>query len=181
MIRAAVRALIRPRPLRPPALSWMPVLRPATEADAPALAAILSDWIDATPWMPRRHSRLEERGFVLRLIREMTVTVAMAPGATGGPARPRGFLARRDGFIHALYLAPQARRRGLGRRLLDAAKAEAPALELWVFQANAPARAFYRAQGFAEAESGDGSGNDEGLPDLRLVWQRAATGEAEHG
>nr|WP_275982153.1 GNAT family N-acetyltransferase [Frigidibacter sp. ROC022] len=128
--------------------------------------------------MPRLHSHAEEREFLRHLIREMQVTVA----ETGGRSpRPCGFLARREGFIHALYLAPQARRQGLGRRLLDAAKAERPALELWAFQANTPARAFYRAQGFAEVELGDGRGNDEGLPDVRLNWRRAEAEEAGHG
>ena len=142
-------------------------LRPARPSDAAALAAILSDWIDATPWMPRIHSRAEDRGFVARLIAEMTVTVAERDG------RAAGFLARRDGFVHALYLAPAERRRGTGRRLLRAAQADCAELVLWCFQANAPARAFYASEGFVAAEATDGAGNDEHLPDLRLVWHRA--------
>ena len=34
--------------------------------------------------------------------------------------------------------------------------------------------AFYRHHGFAETARGDGSANDEGLPDLTLHWQREA-------
>jgi GNAT superfamily N-acetyltransferase len=140
-------------------------LRPARAADAAALATILSDWIDATPWMPRIHSRDQDRCFTARLIDEMSVTLAEE-------AAPLGFIALRDGFVHALYVAADARRRGIGRQLLAAARAEAAALTLWTFQANREARAFYAREGFVEVEAGDGSGNDEGLPDLRLEWHR---------
>ena len=146
-------------------------LRPARAGDAPALAAILSGWIDATPWMPRIHTYDEDRGFARHLIAEMEVTVCCRRPLGLLRGRPLGFLARRDHFIHALYLAPEARRRGLGRRLLRAAKAESGDLTLWCFQSNGPARAFYASEGFREVEFGDGSGNDEGLPDVRLEWR----------
>jgi ribosomal protein S18 acetylase RimI-like enzyme len=141
-------------------------LRPARPGDAAALGAILSDWADETEWLPRTHSRDEDRGFAGHLIGAMSVTVAVAGG------RPVGFLARREGYIHALYLAAHARGMGIGRRLVAAAQAAADELTLWTFQANAPARAFYDALGFAEAERTDGAGNDEGLPDVRLLWRR---------
>lgn len=148
-------------------------LRPAESGDAPDLAAILSDWIENTPWVPRIHSRAEHVGFASRLISGMEVVVA------GQPAQ--GFLARRDGFIHALYIATDARGAGLGGRLLDAAKLASDHLTLWTFQANAPARKFYARQGFAEVEFGSGVGNDEGLPDVRLVWTRDRDRETDHG
>ena len=145
------------------ALARPAALRPARPADAAALGAILSDWIDATPWMPRIHSRDQDRGFAARMIAEMTVTVAVVDA-------PAGFLARRAHFIHALYLTADARRGGIGRLLLDDAKAGARRLTLWTFQANHPARRFYVREGFAEVERTDGAGNDEHLPDLRLEW-----------
>jgi L-amino acid N-acyltransferase YncA len=141
-------------------------LRPARPEDAPALGAILSDWIDETDWMPRLHSRDEDHGFAARLIAEMQVMVAEARG------QPVGFLARREHFVHALYLSAAARGRGIGRRLLAAAQDVADELTLWTFQANHAAREFYAALGFREVETGDGAGNDEGLPDVRLAWRR---------
>jgi len=145
----------------------IPLLRPARPRDAAALGAIMADWVEATPWVPAIHSRAAYRDFARQMIDTMTVSVA-------GRLRRRGFLARRGGFVHALYLAPGWCGRGLGRRLLAAAKAAEPRLTLWAFVANAPARAFYAREGFVEVEMGDGSGNDAGLPEVRLEWRRQA-------
>jgi chorismate mutase len=41
---------------------------------------------------------------------------------------------------------------------------------LWVFESNAPARAFYRSRGCLELERTDGSGNEERAPDVRMAW-----------
>ncbi|MGD0017872.1 MAG: GNAT family N-acetyltransferase [Candidatus Limnocylindrales bacterium] len=55
--------------------------------------------------------------------------------------------------VYAIYVLPQCWRLGLGRALLDAAVAHwhaagAETLALWVFEANAQARAFYEAMGW---------------------------------
>ncbi len=84
---------------------------------------------------------------------------------------PAGFIARDGSRIHALYVHPNARGRGLGQTLLDEAKKHMPRLELYVAQANCPARHFYTSQGFSEAARGNGAGNDENLPDILMVWQ----------
>ena len=43
-------------------------------------------------------------------------------------------------------------------------------LDLWVFQRNTVAIAFYERHGFRIAELTDGSGNEEREPDARMVW-----------
>lgn len=141
----------------------MIALRKAEVTDAPVLAGILSDWIAATPWMPKLHSREGDQKFVTRLITSMDVTMA-EDGA--------GFLARDGAEVDALYVAEPARRSGYGRALLDHAKKEVPRLELWTFQANDAALAFYAAHGFHELKRTDGTRNDEKLPDVRLMWER---------
>lgn len=141
-------------------------LRPARPTEAAALARILTDWARDTPWMPKLHTPNEDAGFLYRLIRDKEVTVVASAW------RVQGFMARDGAVIHALYLRRRARRRGWGRALLDLAKSRSDRLELWCFQANAPARGFYAAQGFTEAERTDGRGNDEALPDVRLEWER---------
>ncbi|MDF1854352.1 GNAT family N-acetyltransferase [Pseudooceanicola sp.] len=144
-------------------------LRPAYPLDAGRIGAIMSDFIDQTDWMPRVHTRAEEIAFADRLIALGWTQVALLEG------RVAGFLSRDGAEVVALYLATTARRRGIGRRLIEAAQAETDRLSLWCFQANAAARSFYLALGFHEAARSDGAGNDEGLPDIQFLWQGGPT------
>jgi GNAT superfamily N-acetyltransferase len=74
------------------------------------------------------------------------------------------------GWVNHLYVHPDRARRGIGAALLRLAKSREPPLQLWTFQANQPARAFYARHGFAEVEFTDGATNMERAPDVRLVW-----------
>lgn len=143
-------------------------LAPARQKDAVPLAAILWDWAAETPWMPKLHARPDTEVFLERLITNAEVTCLRNWNGV------HGFIAREGEMIHALYLRPGAQGRGWGARLLDHAKARCDALTLWAFQANADARAFYRREGFVEVEETDGAGNDEKLPDVRMVWRSDA-------
>ncbi len=138
-------------------------LRDATVADAPALALVLGNWIRDTPWMPKLHTKAQDLIFVTQLITTRVVRME---------DRGLGFLARQDGEIDALYLVPSARGQGLGKALLDEAKAAEEMLTLWAFQANLGARRFYEREGFVEAFMTNGGDNVEGLKDVRLVWER---------
>lgn len=135
--------------------------------DGPAISAILSDWIDETPWMPRIHTPEENRGFGRMVIDKTDVSVARVDGQVVG------FIAQRLGFIHSLYMTRLARGQGIGKQLLDCAKSQQDALELRSFQANMNARKFYARHGFVEVEQTDGRANDEKLPDVRLIWARS--------
>ena len=76
-----------------------------------------------------------------------------------------------DDWLEQLYVLPAAQGRGIGRALVEHAKLQRPGgLQLWAFESNAPARAFYEANGFVAAEFTDGSGNEERAPDVRYVW-----------
>lgn len=149
------------------------MIRRAQPTDAGAVAAILSQFIDTTDWMPRLYSRAEELSFAGTMVDRGWVIVAEPADQGSGIA---GFMALDAGFIHALYVAQECRGQGVGQRLLDAAKAHAARLELNTFQANAGAQRFYARAGFREVGRGDGRGqgsvNDEGLPDIRLIWER---------
>ena len=140
-------------------------IRPATPADAPACAAILNAWIDATPWMPRVHPHEDvERHYREFVFQKRKVTVAV-------DAAPIGYLAldAEEGFITSFFLKAEARGAGVGKRLLDNAKAGAEMLQLWTFVENEGARRFYKREGFAEADRSDGD-NEEGLPDILYRW-----------
>jgi len=87
-----------------------------------------------------------------------------------------------DGWVNQLFCRRDATGRGLGRRLLDFAKDLSPhGLQLYTFQVNDGARRFYAREGFIvyaregfiEVEWGDGSGNEESEPDVRMTWSPA--------
>ena len=133
---------------------------------APYLLAILWAFTHNTPWLPQVRSRLTDIQMMARVICRGWVQVVHD---SQGPA---GFIARDGARVHALYVHPRARRQGLGRALLDDAKARADRLDLWVLQANTAARNFYARHGFAETTRTYGAGNDENLPDILMVWQK---------
>jgi GNAT superfamily N-acetyltransferase len=83
-----------------------------------------------------------------------------------------GVLAFDPAMITALYVSQQARGTGVGKALLDGAKAKfGGPLELWTFVANTGAQAFYAREGFSVVGGSDGD-NEEGLPDLRFRWEQ---------
>lgn len=142
--------------------------RSAVAEDAQDLARILKHWIMHTDWMPKLHTDAEDLRFLTKLICDHEVTVFQDTFGLFG------FMARDQHIIHALYLHVNARGRGVGKALLDLAKSRSDRLELWTFQQNQGARRFYRRERFREVEYTDGAGNDEHLPDVRLIWERGA-------
>ena len=76
-----------------------------------------------------------------------------------------------DDWVDQLYVLPGLAGRGLGTQLLDLAKQQRPhGLQLWTFATNTGAQRFYLRHGFVVAQRTDGSGNEEGAPDIRFVW-----------
>ena len=55
-------------------------LRPARTTDAGRVGAILSAFIDDTPWMPRIHTRAEDLSFAGMMIDRGWITVAEVAG-----------------------------------------------------------------------------------------------------
>lgn len=141
------------------------MIRPAAITDAPAMADVLSRWIDATHWMPRLHTAEQDFAFCQKLLETHEVWVADCNLGIG-------FLARQGDRIDALYLAPEIRRMGWGTALLDAVKQDRTALTLWTFQANSGALAFYQANNFHISDLTDGQGNAEKLPDIFMTWSK---------
>lgn len=130
----------------------------------PRLLAILWAFTRGTAWLPKVRSPFTDLRVMCTVIRRGWVRVAF------DGAWPVGFIAREGSRIHALYVHPKARGRGVGRALLQDAKAQACQLDLYVLQQNHGAWAFYAREGFAEAGRGTGAGNDENLPDIRMIW-----------
>ncbi|MDO6586779.1 GNAT family N-acetyltransferase [Salipiger sp. 1_MG-2023] len=140
----------------------MRLLRPARSLDAGRLGAMMTE--AAPHWKPMLHSGAEDIAHVGEMIARGWVTVA-EQGA------PVGFIAREGRYIHALFVSAAAQRAGIGRALLDAAQQAEDQLDLWTFEANAPARRFYESAGFTVVGRGTGTNNAEGLPDVQYRWQ----------
>jgi len=145
----------------------------ATPDDAAACSAILHQWIMETPWYPNHAPESASEQAMLRRIGSGTVLVSK------NGADINGFIAFADGYLDCLYLTPEARGKKLGTALLDRAKALSGAgLALWVLAQNTRAIDFYRREGFMITASGDGSDNEENLPDIRMEWPNK---EAQNG
>ena len=107
------------------------------------------------------------------LLRGPATLVAQQHGPGGAQAAPHGFLAEFEGRpvgmlaartsgadtveLETMWAEPLVRRRGAGRRLLDAVSAWASdagrsALELWVLASNEGARRMYARYGFGLVE-----------------------------
>ncbi len=153
-------------------MTWGEQIRPAGADDGPALASLLVRARQAA--VPAIPPMVHDAADVLRwmstvVLPQCEVWVAEAP-----PAPPNGLLVLRDDWVEQLFLDPAGTGRGLGTRLLDQAKARRPGgLRLWTFQSNVAARRFYERHGFVVAETTDGSGNEEGSPDVLYMWSGA--------
>jgi GNAT superfamily N-acetyltransferase len=71
--------------------------------------------------------------------------------------------------VEQLYLDPAWTGQGIGSRLLVQATAALRIVKLHCFQANTGARRFYERHGFRAESFGDGTTNEEGLPDILYV------------
>lgn len=141
-------------------------IRWADPADAPALADIhvrawqagyrgllpdsLLDNLSAAERLPRWRERLTGSNELV-LIAELGGQVA--GWLVIGPQRDGDLDPQRVGEIYAIYVDPDAWRRGCGRALLASALAELRAqgfvgANLWVLRSNERARRFYESQGF---------------------------------
>ena len=139
------------------------ILRPATPADAPACAAIVRGWIEATDWMPGGPSRQEleaimRQGFDPSSGREVWVAGEV----------PRGYLSfdPEVGRIVGLYTGQPGH--GIGKALMDRVKSGRRHLWLRSHQPNLAAHRFYEREGFVTTDRDlDG---DDGVPEIRMEW-----------
>lgn len=144
-------------------------IRPAMKDDAAAIAAVYLASFAATYDFPMAHSAKEVRAWVRKdMLPQLDVWVADQDD------RVVGFIACSPTTVEQLYIDPEHTGGGIGSFLLRTAKDHRlGGLDLWTFQVNDGARRFYARHGFTEVELTDGSGNEEGQPDVRLVWATA--------
>ena len=86
---------------------------------------------------------------------------------------------RSDAFIESLHVRPGRTRGGIGRALVAAAASRIAAsgrrsVTLWVYDANTPAKDFYRRIGGAVTETRERERAGAPVRDLRILWPDAA-------
>lgn len=145
------------------------VIRRAGPGDAAAIAELFLASFRATYTFRLAHSDDEVRTWIRdEVVGRQETWVAVAGDAIVG------LMALGEAALDQLYLRPGWWRRGIGSRLVALAKERRPAgFDLYTFQVNAGARAFYERHGFRAAWLGDGSANEEGQPDVRFEWRPA--------
>ncbi|ESY87984.1 MULTISPECIES: GNAT family N-acetyltransferase [Mesorhizobium] len=142
-------------------------LRPAIDSDAAAIATMMRASLNAFDWMPVLHTPEEDLFFIRDvMLPRQQVTVAEAGEEI------IGFIAVNGDWVEQLYLDPTWTGQGVGSRLLTDATAALPVVNLHCFQSNTGARRFYERHGFRAEASGDGTANEEGLPDILYVRRR---------
>lgn len=117
---------------------------------------------------PPVHEAGDVHRWLATRLRDDEVWVAEAGG------RVVGYVRLTATWLDDLYVLPETAGHGVGTALLEVAKGLRPGgFCLWVFESNAPARAFYARRGLVELERTDGSANEERSPDLRMAWPGA--------
>jgi ribosomal protein S18 acetylase RimI-like enzyme len=143
-------------------------IRRGTVDDATAAAEVyLASRRGAGPRMARlRHTDEDVRAWFASIVLvEHEVWLAEVEG------RVVGVMALRGDVMDQLFVRPEMQRRSIGTRLVAHAKRGRGRLRLHVFEANQPARDFYEKQGFTAIAYGDGTGNEEGAPDVLYEWR----------
>ena len=148
-------------------------LRRAVPEDAGAIAEVhIISMRTAMPWLPDLHTNEETHAWVREvLLPRQEVWVAEAAG------RVVGMAALGEEMLQQLYIHPDVQGQGIGGALFTLATERYPAgFTFYAFQRNARARAFYEARGCVAVAFGDGSGNEEGEPDVLYAWKPASSG-----
>jgi len=142
------------------------LLRPAREDDTLAIGDVFLASFGSLTFLPALHTDDETRRWIRDLVLpDHEVWVAEVDGGVVA------FAAIHDDDLGHLYVHPRSRSRGIGTALLDVVKRERPGgFRLWTFQPNEGARRFYERHGLRAIAFGDGSGNEEGVPDVRYEW-----------
>ncbi len=132
--------------------------------DADDLAELLNVWYDASqiahPFLTRDFLDQERRNVIQKYLPIAETWVFEEEG------RVVGFIALIGSEVGGIFVTPRRHGQGIGRALMDHARASRHHLDVEVFEANEIGRAFYDAYGFEVV--GAGVHEETGEPVLRL-------------
>ena len=143
-------------------------LAAAAAHDAPGIVRVFTEARSKMTYLPVVHTAEETREHFTNLVKLGHCWVAKDRGSIVG------FMEVRAGWLNHLYISPGSQNRGIGKALLDQAKAIAKTgLQLWMFEDNKGAIRFYEREGFVLEEQRDihTAINEENLPDRRYSWR----------
>ena len=149
-------------------------IRRAIRTDASALADLyLRARRAAEPAIPAMvHTDAETHEWMLGQIAESIGSMTLEIWVAAEGDRLLGLMVLDRGWLEQLYIDPGETGGGIGTELLAHAKARrVGGLRLWTFQSNIGAQRFYERHGFEEVDRTDGSGNEEGAPDICYAWR----------
>jgi ribosomal protein S18 acetylase RimI-like enzyme len=144
------------------------MIRRARPEDADAIAETFTAALETLlSFLPNLHTHEEHRHFINEI-----VPVDHEIWVAEGEGRVVALAAVGESTLGHIYVHPDFHGRGLGTALLDKTKELRPnGFTLWTFPANEQACRFYERHGLRAIEYGDGSGNEEGVPDVRYEWR----------
>jgi ribosomal protein S18 acetylase RimI-like enzyme len=142
------------------------MIRRAEPKDAEAIADTFVAALESLVFLPAIHTAEDHRHFIGEIVpRDHELWVAEEDG------RIVGFAAIGESTLGHLYVHPELHGRGIGSALLAKTKELRPSgFTLWTFPANERACRFYERHGMRAVNFGDGTGNEEGLPDVQYEW-----------
>jgi len=144
------------------------MIRRSRPEDADEIAATFTASFETLlTFLPNLHTHEEHRHFITEVVPvDHEVWVAEEDGHVVGLAAIGA-----DTLGH-IYVLPEYHGRGIGSALLDKTKELRPkGFTLWTFPQNEKACHFYERNGLHPIRYGDGSGNEEGVPDVQYEWR----------
>lgn len=137
-------------------------IRSGQHSDVEACVKILCAWNDEHEWLTPLSERPELLAFWREYFEKTSVWVAQIDD------RIVGFCVRDDDNLGALYVAADMRRAGIGKQLLDRAKADRDWITVWAYEKNTEALRFYRREGLVEVSRDVEEGSE--LVDIEHRW-----------
>lgn len=148
-------------------MTALPTVTPATPADYPRLLEVWEGSVRATHDFVRE----EDIRVFRRMLRDWLPRLATLMVARDDRGEPIGFISVSDHNLDMLFIRPDARGRGVGRRLLEYAIERLGVTTLDVNEQNAQALGFYLRMGFEVIGRSelDGTGKPYPLLHMRLA------------